>query len=118
MTFNTSKFMPEGTSVKSAGAFVLLHPNDNILVCCKEGVAGDVVFIDGVEHQLVESIRVGHKIARNDLSGGDKVVRYGAPIGSMTQDCQRAFHIHTHNMKSDYISSHGRDAVHIISEGS
>ena len=92
-------------------AFVLLHSNDDVLVCCRKVRAGDVAIIDGNPVVLSEPIDVGHKIARRDLVAGNKIRRYNAPIGSMTQNTPIGTHVHTHNLKSDYIPSHGRDAV-------
>ncbi len=87
---------------------ILLHPNDNILVCVKPLKVGDEVVIDNEKIQLSSDIALGHKIARQNLMPGDKVYRYGAPIGSMTQAANKGEHLHMHNMKSDYIPSHTR----------
>lgn len=87
---------------------ILLHPDDNILVCVKQIHSGDTLSIDG---QIVISpidVAVGHKIARTALRTGEKVYRYGAPIGSMTDAVAKGEHVHMHNMKSDYIPSHTR----------
>lgn len=92
-------------------AFVLLHDADNVLVCCRKVRAGDVVDIDAKPFIMKGPVEVGHKIAREDLAVGDKVMRYNAPIGSITLNVPAGAHIHTHNLKSDYIPSHGRDAV-------
>jgi hypothetical protein len=70
-----------------------------------------MVEIDGVTTALREEIQVGHKIARRALSAGDSVIKYGAPIGSITVTVAAGGHVHLHNMKSDYISSHTRTAV-------
>lgn len=87
---------------------ILLHPDDNILVCVKHISAGDIFLIDGAAVTSAIAIDVGHKIARVALSAGDKVYRYGAPIGSMTDPVAQGGHVHMHNMKSDYIPSHTR----------
>lgn len=91
-----------------ASAVILLHPNDNILVCVKQIHAGDELVIDGEKNIATIAIAVGHKIARRQLSVGDKVYRYGAPIGSMVMAAKKGEHVHMHNMKSDYIPSHTR----------
>jgi hypothetical protein len=91
--------------------FILLHPDDNVLVCRAPAAAGQTVQIDGAPVVLASAIEVGHKIARRDLKAGDKIFKYGAPIGSMTQAAKTGAHVHMHNMKSDYISSHTRDVV-------
>ncbi|MDO8344876.1 MAG: UxaA family hydrolase [Cellvibrio sp.] len=88
---------------------ILLHPDDNILVCVKHISVGDVVAIDGEFITSAIAIDVGHKIARAALSAGDKVYRYGAPIGSMIETVAKGEHVHMHNMKSDYIPSHTRN---------
>ena len=93
------------------GPFLLLHPNDNVLVCREHAFKGQSIVIDGQTVTLTQDIDVGHKIARRALHAQDKVIKYGAPIGSMTADAARGEHIHMHNMQSDYISSHTREAT-------
>lgn len=91
--------------------FILLHPDDNVLVCRARAEAGVSVVIDGESVSLPATVEVGHKIARYVLKPGDKIVKYGAPIGSMTVVAARGDHVHMHNMKSDYIKSHTREAT-------
>ena len=95
----------------SENPFILLHPDDNVLICRASAGAGQTVEIDGQDVALPSAIEVGHKIARRDLKTGDKVFRYGAPIGSMTQDVTRGGHVHMHNMQSDYIKTHTREVT-------
>jgi (2R)-sulfolactate sulfo-lyase subunit alpha len=89
-------------------SLILLHPNDNILVCVKQINAGDSLSIEGKSIISPVNIGVGHKVARFNLQAGEKIFRYGAPIGSMTEDVAQGHHVHMHNMKSDYIPSHTR----------
>lgn len=96
-----------------SGQFILLHEKDNILVCARAGPAGTVVCIDNMEFVLAREIQLGHKIARVALVEGDKIFRCGIAIGSMTAPAQPGDHIHSHNLKSDYIPAHGRVAVRI-----
>lgn len=92
----------------SNSSVLLLHPDDNILVCVAQIRAGNSVMIDGLPVAIATDIDVGHKLARYSLREGDKVFRYGAPIGSMTADARQGEHVHMHNMKSDYLPSHTR----------
>jgi (2R)-sulfolactate sulfo-lyase subunit alpha len=87
---------------------ILLHPDDNIVVCVAAILAGETLSIDGQQVVSPIDISVGHKLARRALKAGDKVLRYGAPIGSMTASAAIGEHVHMHNMKSDYIPSHTR----------
>ncbi|WP_344938074.1 UxaA family hydrolase [Zhongshania borealis] len=89
--------------------FVLLNDKDNILVCCSHILAGENVSLEGEVVTLEAEINVGHKVARRDISKAEKIIRYGAPIGSATVDISFGQHVHLHNMKSDYIPSHTRD---------
>jgi (2R)-sulfolactate sulfo-lyase subunit alpha len=92
----------------SIAPLILLHPDDNILVCVKQIRAGDEIRIEQETIVSPTDIGVGHKVARFALAAGDKVYRYGAPIGSMIDAVAQGHHIHMHNMKSDYIPSHTR----------
>lgn len=87
---------------------VLLHPDDNVLVVCQSARAGDRLRIDGQRYRLADDIALGHKIARADLKAGDKVIKYGVPIGSVTRSIPKGGHVHVANMKSDYIAGHDR----------
>lgn len=90
---------------------ILLHPGDNVLVLAEAIHAGQAIEIDGVSLVAPHDVAVGHKIARHALAVGDKVLKYGAPIGSMTAPAAAGAHVHMHNMKSDYIASHTRQAT-------
>jgi D-threo-aldose 1-dehydrogenase len=100
-----------------SGKAILLHPDDNVLVCIAPIVAGEPLEIDGHEIPAKQEISVGHKLARHALKLGDKVVKYGAPIGSMTAAAKSGEWVHTHNMKSDYIASHTRTTVIVEGDG-
>lgn len=88
--------------------FILLHNDDTVLVCIAPALACSNIVLDNRTLTLSSDIEVGHKIARCALCVGDKVIKYGAPIGSMTQMAEAGQHVHIHNMKSDYIVNHTR----------
>lgn len=96
------------TITRKTAQAILLHADDNILVCVAHIHIGDAIEMDGRAICVAQDIEVGHKIARYSLKPGDKVFRYGAPIGSVTQSVAVGEHVHMHNMQSDYISSHTR----------
>lgn len=87
---------------------LLLHPDDTVLVCIAAIAAGNALLIDGEVVAAPQNIEVGHKLARHSLEPGSKVTKYGAPIGSVIQAVAQGAHVHSHNMKSDYIPSHSR----------
>lgn len=89
---------------------VTLNESDNVLICCQSLHSNESIEID--QQRLVVScaIDVGHKIARRAIKQGEKVIRWGVPIGSATLDIEQGEHVHIHNMKSDYIPSYTRQA--------
>jgi D-threo-aldose 1-dehydrogenase len=94
-----------------SGKAILLHPDDNVLVCVAPVSAGERLSLDSGEIVARGDVAVGHKLARHALNPGDKVLKYGAPIGSMTAAAQPGEWIHMHNLKSDYIATHTRHSV-------
>ncbi len=95
-------------TVSAAPQVVLLHPQDNVLISV-ETLAADASFeFDGREYTLGQTVPLGHKIARTDMPAGTRILRYGAPIGSLYCDVQAGDWVHMHNLKSDYLASHTR----------
>ena len=91
------------------GRILHLHAEDNCAVALENIRRGMV--LDGTSLTAQEDIALGHKVALRDLSPGDKVIKYGAPIGSVTQPVRAGAHLHVHNLKSDYIAGHCRPSV-------
>ncbi len=56
-----------------------IHPADNVAV----------------------NIETGHKSALVDIAEGEKVIKYGFPIGHATQPIAKGEHVHTHNLKTN-----------------
>jgi len=46
---------------------------------------------------------IGHKVAARAIAAGEKILKYGAPIGSATAPIAAGEHVHTHNVQSDYL---------------
>jgi len=91
---------------------LLLSPDDNCLIAATTLEAGAMVEIEGERVTLSTTICLGHKLARRALSAGEKVLRYGAPIGHVTCDVVKGEHLHTHNLESDYLPTYTLDAGH------
>lgn len=88
---------------------ISLHPTDNVAVALCDLKAGQVVTLsDSRVLTLLEDIDFGHKVAVQAIDKGEKVLKYGLPIGSATRDIAAGEHVHVQNMKSDYIWSPNR----------
>jgi hypothetical protein len=83
-----------------------MAPEDNCLIARMALAAGEPLDIDGVSVTLAENVPLGHKVARRALNAGDKVLRYGAIIGTVTADVAPGALLHTHNLVSDYIPTY------------
>jgi hypothetical protein len=90
---------------------LLLHADDNIVVARRDIAAGERVELDGESFVIAAAVELGHKLARSDIEAGARVLKYGAPIGSMKVRVRRGEHVHLHNLKSDYIPSTTREAT-------
>jgi hypothetical protein len=88
---------------------LLLHPDDNILVARRDIAAGELVEMDGERFAIPMAVELGHKLARRALEADTRVLKYGAPIGSMKVAVARGEHVHLHNLRSDYLPSTSRD---------
>jgi hypothetical protein len=85
---------------------LLLHPADTILVARELIPADTVVQVMGVAVRLGITVPRGHKVARRAIAPGDKILKYGAPIGSAVAAIAPGEHVHVHNIKSDYTATH------------
>jgi hypothetical protein len=98
--------MTEGSDSR----LLLLSADDNVVIARVNLTRGDVVTIDGVQVTLSADIHLGFKIARCDLHSGQKILKYGAIIGSATAQIRRGDVVHLHNMRSDYLPTYSHDA--------
>lgn len=87
---------------------LLLHPGDNVLVLRDQVAAGELVAVEGAKVRVQVALGLGHKLARRPIAAGEKVVKYGAPIGSASAAIATGEHVHTHNLRSDYTATHLR----------
>ena len=85
-----------------------LSPEDNVAAVTTTIEAGETVLIDGRAVRMTQTIPTGHKVAVLCIAAGEKVTKYGAPIGSATRDIQPGEYVHTHNVRSDYLPTFGR----------
>lgn len=89
---------------------VLLAPEDNCVVVAQALRADDRVSIDDESVVIARAIGVGHKLARRAIARGEKVLKYGAIIGTASAPIARGEHIHTHNLESDYLPTYTHES--------
>ena len=89
-----------------------LAPEDNICVVTGTVEPGQVLEFEGRQIRFAERVPTGHKVAIAAIARGERVKKYGVPIGSATQEIQPGQYVHTHNLQSDYLPTYTLDEGH------
>jgi altronate dehydratase len=86
-----------------------LHPADNVLTVIATLEAGARIRVGDAEVAVPARLPLGHKVAARDIRSGEKIIKYGAPIGSASRDIAAGEHAHTQNVQSDYLPTFLRE---------
>src|SRR6266516_3056737 len=92
-----------------------VQPQDNVATLLDDAVAGPIELVGGAASQLIqllEPVKLGHKVALANLRPGDAVVKLGVPIGHATKAIERGSWVHLHNLASDLDERSGTLDVH------
>lgn len=89
---------------------ILLDPRDNVLVVRRRVAEGEVLAIDGLAVVAARDLPLAHKVARRAIAIGEKILKYGAPIGTASAAIAPGEHVHVHNVVSDYTPTYTLDA--------
>lgn len=79
-------------------ALLKIHDNDNVAVTLAPVRAYEVFDVDGMTISVVADIDKGHKVALRNIAKGEKVIKYGFPIGIASADINTGDWVHTHNL--------------------
>ena len=94
---------------------LLLSPLDNVLALREPVRADETLLVEGAVCRTDHPIPLGHKVARRAIAIGEKILKYGAPIGSATSNIAPGAHVHVHNVRSDYTASQTLDVARAAS---
>ena len=75
---------------------IRLHPADNVVIALADLPQGAVP--DALGFALPGPVPRGHKMAAQDLTKGQNVIRYGQIIGIASTEIKAGDHIHSHNL--------------------
>jgi len=83
---------------------IALTEKDNVATMIDKANKGEDVEVTIGRTKMVitaeDEIPFGHKIALKEIKKGEKVIKYGEPIGQATTDIKKGEHVHVHNIKS------------------
>jgi altronate dehydratase small subunit len=97
------------SSIATDPRLLRLDPQDNVAVATTTLPAGESLLIGGRPVTLPDRVPTGHKLALVPIAAGEKIIKYGSPIGSATCDICPGDYVHTHNLKSDYLPTYTLD---------
>ena len=84
---------------------VWLDPSDNVAIATEPLKRGQSIRIGGKILEIANDIPAGHKLALSSVPKGESVVKYGQPIGLVTQKISPGDHVHTHNLTDHHVVS-------------
>lgn len=80
---------------------VIMDSRDNIAVVMASSLPkGKTVAVNGVSLTAQNDIPFAHKVALRPISKGERIVKYGEPVGIATADIAAGEHVHVHNVIS------------------
>jgi altronate dehydratase len=79
---------------------IVISAEDNVATALEAIERGQTVRAGGGTVTAAEAIPRGHKIALRTIHSGDRVIKYGSPIGTAVGDIAAGAHVHTHNVAS------------------
>lgn len=81
-------------------AYVKIRPEDMVAVALMPLEKHLALQVGGEEVRLEEEIPQGHKFALREIAEGEKVIKYGEPIGIAKCPIKKGEWVHTHNLKT------------------
>jgi altronate dehydratase len=79
---------------------IVISADDNVATTLEAIEPGQTVRAGGSDVTATEAIPRGHKIALRAIPAGDRVIKYGSPIGTASRAIAAGAHVHTHNVAS------------------
>ncbi|MDF2570791.1 MAG: uxaA 3 [Sporomusa sp.] len=75
-----------------------IHANDNVAVTLAPVAAGEVLSVNSQTLQATVAVDKGHKVSLCNIAKGQKIIKYGFPIGVASDDIKIGDWVHTHNL--------------------
>ena len=84
-----------------------IHKDDNVATLLQDAAEAAEITVRGdashnTAFHALQSIRAGHKVAVVPIAQGERILKYGYPIGEATQSIAQGAWVHLHNCRSLY----------------
>lgn len=83
----------------SEAKFIKIDEKDNVATALKDARQGDVAVCGHKKVTLLEDVRVGHKIALENIKKENFIYKYGHIIGVASADIKEGESVHVHNLE-------------------
>ena len=79
---------------------IRIDPQDNVAVVTEDTKQGAMVYelSQNIHIKANQDIPQGHKIALNDISAGEMIIKYGMIIGRSNKEIPAGSWVHCHNV--------------------
>ena len=85
---------------------VVLANEDNVGIALKGIAAGEIALAsEGRKIMSHEEVPLGHKIALRNIEQGEKIIRFGVPVGIARSVIEPGRLVHVHNVRSQYLDN-------------
>lgn len=75
-----------------------IKPEDNVAVALTGLAKGTEIDANGLKIRVIDEIPFGHKIALRDIKAGERIIKYGYPLGLAKTSIQQGQWVHSHNL--------------------
>lgn len=80
---------------------IKINEKDNVIVALRDLSKNEVIEIENKNIEVKEDIKRGHKIAIDNISLEENIIKYGYPIGHATKNISVGEWVHTHNIRTN-----------------
>ena len=81
-------------------AAIVISGADNVATALEPLDSGQTLRIGEITLTIADTIPRGHKVALRAIRAGERVIKYGSPIGLASSDIAPGAHVHIHNVAS------------------
>lgn len=81
--------------------YIKINTADNVIVCLADIRKGEEIVIENKKVTLLQDTPRGHKVVITDLKKGENVIKYGYPIGYVTEDVKAGQWVNDENIHTN-----------------
>ncbi|SHJ98933.1 UxaA family hydrolase [Paramaledivibacter caminithermalis] len=81
--------------------FIKINSKDNVIVALTNLKKTDILELEGKKINLKADIKRGHKVAIEKIKSGERIIKYGYPIGCATKNIDVGEWVHTQNVETN-----------------